>query len=157
MINFIKPIKEYVDVREIWDKINKLSLEDLLDYLNKYGFFIWKVEDLDLYITIDFEVKQKDHKRVSIVSTHLDEETKIRLAIEKVHNVSLYTERGLRNILRGLVIHTVYSDAIRFLLPCDAEVPIKDTKRKIAGRADLVCGDDVLEGMLGKNGLNLEL
>jgi len=154
MIGFIKPIKEYIDTREIWEKINKLSFEDILDYLSEYGFLIWKVEDLDLYMTIDFESRHKDHKRVSVVSKNLNEETKLQLAIEKLYSVSLYTERGLRNILRGLVIHEKYSASIGFLLPCEAEVPVKDEERKIVGRADLVCGDYVLELKSGKRNKN---
>ena len=154
MTDPIRPISEYVNTQKIIENVNKLSFEQLLYYLGNYDFLIWKVEGLDLYITIDFESRHKDHKRVNIVTKNLDEETKLQLAIEKLYSVSLYTGRGLRNVLRGLVIHDAYSNAIGFHLPCEVEVPVKDTNRKIAGRADLVCGEYVLELKSGKRNKN---
>jgi len=82
---------------------------------------------------------------VSSVSNPLNEENLLKLALEKVYGVKLYTEQDLRNILRGLIIHREYVHALGFVIPCKSEVKVIDKNRKVIGLVDLACGNFIIE------------
>jgi len=150
MKEFIKPIRHYIDVDKIMNAIQRLSIEELLTYLGQYGITVWEIVS-DLFIAIDFESKNKHFRRVSIVSTPINEDSLLKLALETAYGVKLYSEQDLRNILKGILIHKEYCYTLGFLLPCEFEVRVMDKSKSIVGVADLVCGDYVIELKSGMN------
>jgi len=142
--NFIKPIRYYVDSNKIADSIQRLTFEELLIYLGQFGIIVWKIA-LGMFITLDYESKHKGMLRVSAISTPLSKDNLLKLALETIYNVKLYTESDLRSILRGLIIHREYSHAIRFLVPCKTEVKVIDKSKNIVGVADIVYNDYIVE------------
>jgi len=141
---FVKPISHYVNVSKIIESIQKLSPENLLMYLSNHDILVWKVST-DLFIAFDHESKHKNLYRVSAVSIPLNEENLLKLSLEKIYGVKLYTERDLRNILRGLIIHKEYVHALGFVIPCESEVKVMDKNKRVVGSVDLACGNFIIE------------
>ena len=150
MQEFIKPIRHYIDVDKIANSVQRLSVEELLTYLGQYRIMVWRIAP-NIFIAMDFESKNKHLHRVSIVSTPINEDSLLKLALETTYGVKLYSEQDLRNILKGIIIHKEYCHALGFLLPCKFEVKIANRSKGVVGIADVVCGDYVIELKSGTN------
>jgi len=144
MQELIKPISHYIDVDEIASSIQRLSIEELLTYLSQYGIMVWRIAS-DIFIAVDFESKNRNLRRVSIVSAPISKDSLLELALETTYGIKLYSEQDLRNILKGILIHKEYCHALGFLLPCEFEVKVIDRNKNIVGIADVVCGDYIIE------------
>ena len=150
MRRYVKPIRYYVDVDRISSSIQKLAIDEVLTYLGRYGIFVWKIAP-NIFVALDYETKHKDLYRASFVSIPLSEDFLLKSALEIAYGVKLYTEQDLRNILRGLVIHREYGNALGFLIPCEFEVKIVDRSKGVVGIADIVCENYVIEIKTGSS------
>lgn len=144
MHEFIKPISHYINTREIKSYVQKADVNELQFYLSQYGINVWKLSK-NMFIALDFETSHKNLYRVSMVSTPLNVGSLLKLSLELKYGVKLYTEQDLRNILSGLILHKEYSNTIGFLAKCETEVKVISREKRIAGIADIVCDDFVIE------------
>jgi len=139
----IKPLSYYLDVNTIVRSIQKLDIEEILSYLGQYGIIVWKI-DPGIFVALDYETRFRRFHKVSTIQFQRKEDI-LKLALETIYGVKIYTESDLRNILKGLVIHREYSNALGFLLPCETEVKVIDVDKHIVGIADIVCNDCIIE------------
>jgi len=131
------------------ERIDRMDFQILLETLQSYEISVLRILP-NLFVALDFETKHREFLRASMVSIPLSDDLIIQTALELKYGVKLYTECDLRNILRGLILHEEYANAIKFLLPCEREVKILDKSKKIVGVADLLCGDVVIEIKTGR-------
>jgi len=133
----IRPIKDYINLSFIEMDIQNIKIEDLTFFLSKYSIIAWKINNI--FLVIDDETRRPNLMWISRVNIPISRENLLIAAIEDKYSVKLFTEKELKFILKGLVVHELYSNMIKTITRnCKFNVLVIDEERKLIGRADIL-------------------
>lgn len=143
------PLNTVINVTAIQRRVKAMDLDELLNFLNTRDVIAWplRFSSINLFVVKDFETR---HGR-SVWPSQLGMYDPIAMFFNINHSVKIYSEADLRRIALGFIAHDLYQGVLRLAVPeVESEVRFIDTTLGIAGVADLVVGDSVVEIKTGK-------
>lgn len=145
-----RPLADVADLASIENRLNSMSLDDLLEVLESKHILVWplRLSGKQIFITKDFESKHKGNVWASALGSV---NNIITLYFNANFGVKIFLERELHNILWGLLVHEAYEGLLSlYFNDVRTEVGVHDNDLKLAGIADVVVPNCVLELKSGR-------